>query len=386
MRILGRGETALSIKKIYPDALMFDDSNQNEYDKESEVLTVVSPGIPPHNQLVQNTKNIISEYDLFNDDMPFSIWISGTNGKTTTTKMLQHLLKENDSQCGGNIGLPLADMDKTKDIWILETSSFTLHYTNKTKPNIYILLPVSDDHLSWHGSFKKYEKAKLKPLLLMTSDDVAIIPSKFKDYKTKAKTIYYENTKDLENKFEIDSTNIDFKEPFLMDAVLALSVSKIITKKIEYNKINTFIQDPHKLEEFQDNKNRTWVDDSKATNVDATIQALKTYKDMKIYLILGGDDKGANLKPLFDELIQHDVTLYLIGKNSDTLSELSSQYNINATIVKTLTNAVNDINHDYKPLNTSVALLSPAAASLDQFSSYRHRGEKFKELINSLLS
>jgi UDP-N-acetylmuramoylalanine--D-glutamate ligase len=385
MRILGRGKTALSIKKIYPESLIYDDSNKNEYDKESEVLTVVSPGIPPHNQLVQNTKNLISEYDLFNDDMPFSIWISGTNGKTTTTQMLQHILNKVNSQCGGNIGLPLADMDKTKDIWILETSSFTLHYTNKAKPNIYILLPVSDDHLSWHGSFKEYEKAKLKPLLLMNNDDIAIIPSKFKDYKTKAKTLYYENTKDLECEFDIDNTNVNFKEPFLMDAVLSLAVSKIVTNKIDYKTINTFVQDPHKLEEFKDNKNRTWIDDSKATNVDATMQALKTYKDKKMYLILGGDDKGANLKPLFDELIQYDVTLYIIGKNSDILSVLSAEYQINAKIVATLTNAVHEINNDYKPLSNSVAILSPAAASLDQFSSYKHRGEKFKELINSLL-
>ncbi|MDC0933789.1 Mur ligase family protein, partial [Arcobacteraceae bacterium] len=203
MRILGRGKTALSIKKIYPNASLYDDSNESEYDIKSDELTVVSPGIPPHNTLVKNTKNLISEYDLFSKEMPFSVWISGTNGKTTTTQMLQHLLNDDNSQCGGNIGYPLALMDKTKKTWILETSSFTLHYTNTAKPNIYILLPVHDDHLSWHGSFVEYEKAKLKPLELMDTNDIAIIPSKFKDFKTKAKTIFYENTQDLEKEFEI---------------------------------------------------------------------------------------------------------------------------------------------------------------------------------------
>jgi len=386
MRILGLGKTALAIKEVYPDAIMYDDKNKNEYNKDSEELTVVSPGIPPHNQLVKDTKNKISEYDLFAEQMPFSVWISGTNGKTTTTQMLQHLLNSSNSQCGGNIGFPLAHMDKSKDIWILETSSFTLHYTNIAKPNIYILLPVSDDHLSWHGNFKEYEKAKIKPLSLMNSDDIAIVPSKFKNYTTKAKTIFYENTQDLEKEFGIDSNKVNFKEPFLIDAILALCVSQIITNKVDYNKINTFVQDPHKLEEYKDAQNRLWVDDSKATNVDATIQALKTYKNNKIYLILGGDDKGADLKPLFDELIDCDVELYLIGKNSDTLKNLSMKYNLNAKKVDYLKDAVNEIHDDYMDSNNSVAMLSPAAASLDQFSSYKERGEKFKEFINSLIN
>ena len=384
MRILGAGKTGLSIKEVYKDASIFDDTKIDEYDVNSNELTVVSPGIPPHNNLVQNTKNLISEYDLFYDEMPFTIWISGTNGKTTTTQMLQHLLSSESSQCGGNIGFPVASMDKTKKIWILETSSFTLHYTNTAKPNIYILLPISEDHLSWHGNFEEYEKAKLKPLSLMTESDIAIIPAKFKEYQTNAKVIYYNNTKELEKEFNITSKKIDFKEPFLMDAVLALSATKMITKSINYNKINTFVQDPHKLEEFKDSKNRIWVDDSKATNIDATIQAIRTYKTDKLFLILGGDDKGANQTPLFEELVTYDVTLYLIGKNSELLKELSIKYKINALIVDTLKNAVEQINKDNNGFNTSISLLSPAAASLDQFSSYKERGEKFKEFVNSI--
>ena len=384
MRILGAGKTGLSIKEVYKDASIFDDTKIDEYDVNSNELTVVSPGIPPHNNLVQNTKNLISEYDLFYDEMPFTIWISGTNGKTTTTQMLQHLLSSENSQCGGNIGFPVATMDKTKKIWILETSSFTLHYTNTAKPNIYILLPVSDDHLSWHGSFEEYEKAKLKPLSFMTTNDIAIIPSKFKTYKTDAKVIYYSNTKDLEKEFKIDSRKVHFKEPFLLDAILALCVTKLITDTINYSKINLFKQDPHKLEEFKDSKNRIWVDDSKATNIDATIQAIRTYKTNKLFLILGGDDKGANLIPLFEELINYEVTLYLIGKNSEQLQMLSIQYGINAQKVDTLKNAVEQINKDNNGFNASISLLSPAAASLDQFSSYKNRGEKFKEFVNSI--
>jgi len=100
MRILGKGKTAQAIYKKYSKAKMFDDNDKDIYDLNSDELTVVSPGIPPHNFLVKNTKNLISEYDLFKNDMPYSIWISGTNGKTTTTQMLQHLLKDKNSFVG----------------------------------------------------------------------------------------------------------------------------------------------------------------------------------------------------------------------------------------------------------------------------------------------
>jgi len=384
MRILGRGKTALSIKERYPAASIYDDSNKNEYNSESEDMTIVSPGIPPYNELVCNTRNLISEYDLFADEMPFSVWISGTNGKTTTTQMLQHLLVEYGSQSGGNIGFPLASMDKFKKIWILETSSFTLHYTNIAKPNIYILLPVKEDHLSWHGTFKDYEKAKLKPLEIMLKDDIAIIPSKFRNYKTKATIICYDNIEDINKEFEIDSSKIKFKEPFLTDAALALSVSKMITGKIDYKKINTFTQDSHKLEEFYDLKKRIWVDDSKATNCDATIQAVKTYKKKNIFLILGGDDKGVSLIPLFEEIKHYNIELFLIGQNSSLLTNLSLQYNVNAKKMNTLELAILEINKLYIDEINSIAILSPAAASFDQFQSYKDRGEKFKKFVNSL--
>lgn len=384
MRILGKGKTAQAIKEVYQDSILYDDNDLESFDKDSDELTVVSPGIPPYNQLVQNTKNLISEYDLFYDKMPFSIWISGTNGKTTTTQMLQHLLKSHNSQCGGNIGFPIASLDTNKLIWILETSSFTLHYTNKAKPNIYLLLPISDDHVSWHGTYKEYEESKLKPLSLMNENDIAIIPSKFKSYKTDTKTIYYENSIDLANQFDIDTNKIDFKEPFLLDALLALIATKLKTGVIEYDKINSFIQDPHKIEEFYDKKQRVWIDDSKATNIDATIQALKTYQNKKIYLILGGDDKGANLIPLFEVLVNFDVELFLIGKNEEDLYSLANKYKIKSIKCNVLQEAVNKINENFLDNKNGVAMLSPAAASLDQFSSYKERGEKFKEFVKYL--
>ena len=332
--------------------------------------------------MVKQSNNIQSDYDLFSDDMPFSIWISGTNGKTTTTQMTQALLKKYNSVCGGNIGIPLSDLSTQASIWILETSSFTLHYTNKSKPNLYILLPISEDHITWHGSFNEYKEAKLKPLKFMNEGEIAIIPFEYKDYETKACKITYSNTDDLCKKFNIDKSKIKFNEPFLLDAVLAMASKKILFDEIDYETINEFVIDEHKIEEFYDNKNRLWINDSKATNVDATINALVSYRKKEIHIILGGDDKGANLKPLFENIKDLNINIYSIGLNSNKIIELSKKYNINVEDCKVLSVAVKLI--DEKISSNCISILSPAAASLDQFSSYSHRGKEFKHLVHNL--
>ena len=382
IRILGKGITALALKDKFPDATLYDDNDFNQYDLNSNEVTVVSPGIPPYNNMVLNSKNLISDYDLFASIMPFSIWISGTNGKTTTTQMCQHLLKEYGSIYGGNIGVPLSHLDEKAPIWILETSSFTLHYTNNTKPNIYILLPISEDHITWHGSFEEYKNAKLKPLSLMNENDIAIIPDEFKDFKTNAHLITYKNSDDLCEHFNIDKNEIKFKEPFLLDAILAIATKKIIFDEIDYKLINEFIIDKHKVEEFRDFKNRLWIDDSKATNVDATINAIVPYNDKNIHIILGGDDKGANLIPLFENIKDLDIHVYAIGSNTEKIFKYCQEYNINVESCVYLSIAISKIDLALK--ENSVAMLSPAAASLDQFKSYAHRGDEFKNLVHSL--
>lgn len=381
MRVLGKGKTALSIKEVFKDVKLFDDNDKDIYDINSDELTIVSPGIPPYNYLVQNTKNPASDYDLFLDKDKFTIWISGTNGKTTTTQMIYHLLKKSGFECGGNIGTPLAQIENS-DKLILETSSFTLHYTNRVKPNIYILLPISDDHLSWHGTFEEYKNSKLKPLSMMDKNDIAIIPAEYKGFESGAKIYTYKDSNDLIEQFGLKRDSIRFNEPFLLDSLLALCVVKLLDKKIDYDLINSFKVDIHKVEEFKDESGRVWVDDSKATNVDATIWALKGYKDKKIFLILGGDDKGADLNPLFKELQNYDVEIFNIGANCERLNSLANEYNIIYNSCEILEKSVEII--DEKHNEKSVAILSPAAASLDQFSSYKQRGEKFKEFVHNL--
>ena len=183
--LFGYGVTTKALTKLFPHARFYDDKvvkpfkdkngfrvkPSSEFNPKYSDLEVPSPGIPPSNPLILQAKNLISEYDCFAKDSPLSIWISGTNGKTTTTQMMQHLLKDKGSEAGGNIGTPLADLNLDANLWILETSSFTMHYTNTAVPNIYVLLPINPDHLSWHGSMNEYEKAKLKPIKMMSEGD-----------------------------------------------------------------------------------------------------------------------------------------------------------------------------------------------------------------------
>ena len=392
----GYGKTTAAIAKRFGRCDTFDDKfDQKEafgtntlnpmetFDPAASTLEVVSPGIPPHNAGVSRAKNLVSEYDFFADVMPFSVWISGTNGKTTTTQMVQQLLANRGSVMGGNIGTPVTELDETAPIWVLETSSFTLHYTDIAVPNIYLLLPITEDHTTWHGSFKSYAAAKLKPLAKMKEGELAVIPRAYEGkVDTDAFVVYYDDTADLAECFGIDCSKLRFNEPFLMDAVMALAVTKSLFNELDYDLLNTFKVDPHKLEEVRDSKGRLWVDDSKATNVDATIAGLKGYAKRPIHLILGGDDKGADMKPLFEAIKDLDVTVYAIGSNRPKLAELCVDFKLKCEECGFLDIAVSKIGQVLD--KEGVAILSPAAASLDQFSSYKERGEKFQDSIAKL--
>jgi len=346
----------------------------SQFDPEKSKLEITSPGIPPTHPLIKKAKNLISELDYFYNPSTFQIWITGTNGKTTTTQMIHFLLEK--SEIGGNIGIPLKNLNPHKK-WVIEVSSFQLYYTKKAKPNILVILPIKEDHISWHGSFENYVKAKLSPLKRMNKRDIVIMPKEF-DTKTDAFKILYENEKDLIEYFGFKE--FDFKTPFLLDEVIARGVYKILTFKDK--RLKDFKIDSHKLEEFKDSKNRTWVDDSKATNVDATLNALKRYKDKKIHLIIGGVDKGQDFEELFEFMKNLDIKLYIIGENRENFINLAKKYLINFLDSYSLENAVKDIDKNLK--ENEIALLSPACASFDQFKSYKDRGEKFKKCVYSL--
>jgi UDP-N-acetylmuramoylalanine--D-glutamate ligase len=421
--LFGYGLTTKAIaKKLGGGCTFYDDNCQEPYTDENEnrilpsslfdpdksQLEVTTPSLPPKHPLIQKAKHLLSEYDYFlgrvlcphnttntntptqsvlsGDNtlqhMPFTIWISGTNGKTTTTQMLTRLLEKKGALSGGNIGTPLADLDEKAPIWVLETSSFTLHHTHVASPDIYLLLPITPDHLDWHGTPEQYEADKLKPLLTMKEGELALVPKGLNLPKTRAYVVEYDSNDFLCDYFNLDASKLHYKGAFLQDALLSLAITKVLFDETDYALLNTFKRDAHRQEECKDAKGRLWVNDSKATNLDATIQAIKGYADREICLILGGDDKGVDLTPLFKAMKGLTLTLYTIGANNDKLLTLAKQYHIDAVEAKNIENAVKQIDRQLTLEN--VALLSPAAASFDQFNSYKHRGETFIGLVKKL--
>jgi len=381
-----------------------DDNNNTirpskEFNPDESTLEVTTPSLPPKHPLIKQAKHLLSEYDFFAlrqaqgtnitksvpvpvEAKPFSIWISGTNGKTTTTQMLTHILEKRGAINGGNIGTPLADLDENAPIWILESSSFTLHHTQVASPDIYLLLPITPDHLDWHGTPEAYEADKLRPLLTMKEGELALVPKGLTLPQTDAYVVEYDSDAFLCDYFGLDASKLDYKGAFLQDALLSLAITKVLFDETDYALLNTFKRDAHRQEELTDAKGRLWVNDSKATNLDATIQAVKGYADKHIHLILGGDDKGIDMSPLFEQMKPLILTLYTIGENNDTLLRLAKQYNIQTVACGTMDVAVKNI--DTHLTRESIALLSPAAASFDQFKSYKHRGETFMELVKNL--
>ena len=399
--LFGYGKTTRAIAKRFGPCTFFDDKvtvpQRDEernlllppmlFEPQKSELEVPSPGIPPSNPLIKRAENLISEYDLFlskefnrSEKLPYTVWVSGTNGKTTTTQMITHLLKKRGAVSGGNIGTPLAELDQNAPIWVLETSSFTLHYTKYAKPDLYLLLPVTPDHIEWHGSEKEYLDDKLKPLLKMREGEAVILPKSLADAKTNGFKIAYDDPKELAEYFSIDISKVEFEGAFLLDAVLALGVAKILFDEIDYEKINSFELKPHRQEKIYDSKERLWINDSKATNIDATIKALEPYANRRILLILGGDDKGVDLTPLFETLEEYDLKIFAIGANAKKVADLAKSFQIEHSLCETLKVALQEIDKEHT--ETSVALLSPAAASLDQFTSYAQRGEIFKNIIS----
>jgi len=395
--LFGYGLTTKAIaKKLGGGCTFFDDNVKEAYtdeegnhilpshlfDPEESGLEVTTPSLKPNHPLIKSAKNLLSEYDYFAKEMPFSIWISGTNGKTTTTQMLTHLLEKRGALSGGNIGTPLAELDINAPIWVLESSSFALHHTHTASPDIYLLLPITPDHLDWHDTAEQYEAAKLKPLLTMKEGELALVPKGLNLPKTNAYVVEYDTNAFVAEYFKLDSSKVRFKAAFLQDALLALAVTKVLFDEADYALMNSFTIDAHRQEELKDAKGRLWVNDSKATNMDATIQALKGYADKHIHLILGGDDKGVDLTPLFESMRVLNLTLYTIGANSDKLLGLAKAYHIDAVESQNIETAIKQI--DRVHTLESVALLSPAAASFDQFKSYKHRVETFMKLVKQL--
>ena len=294
------------------------------------------------------------------------IWVSGTNGKTTTTQMLESILSPFGARAGGNIGTPLITLyEQNAPLWILETSSFALHYTRTATPSIYALLPLSPDHISWHNGFENYVCDKLSPLARMDAHSVAILPSALRDHRLckefAGEMIYYADSSDLRayllknglgDEKALDS--LPFFEPFLLDAYIALCCAFALSRQCPHITTATFLPTlasftigAHRMEEFYVRAfGAEWlfVDDSKGTNTDATLQAITRYKDRTLFLILGGDDKGADCSEIFTLLAGlKRVEIFTIGSNEPKLLDLAARHSVKAHKCGTLDCAMEKI-------------------------------------------
>jgi len=315
-----------------------------------------------------------------------SIVVTGTNGKSTTCKIIAHLLKKNkfNVKLGGNIGTPVLNLKMKKNIFIvIEASSFQLSHSKFIHPNYAILLNIANDHLDWHGSMLNYIESKLRVFNLQTKKDNALINSKFQKTFKKKKylsklikinlNLYRKIKVKINNGYLKSNTNNEN-----MSFVYTLSKLLKINDKAFIKSMNTFVGLPHRYETFLRKKNTIYINDSKATSFEAAKFALTSSKN--IFWILGGLPKYKDKIDL-KNIKKNIIKSYIIGKNVNFFkNQLKNK--IKFSVTRNLTNSIIKILKDIKlskNLNNTV-LLSPGAASFDQFKNFEDRGDKFKKI------
>jgi len=353
---------------------------------------VMSPGINILKSkfkkiLLKNKKKIITDLDLFflKNKVQKSIVITGTNGKSTTCSLIHHILKKNriKNKLVGNIGKPVLDEKfKKKEIYIIEASSFQLEYSKFIKPYCAAILNLSQDHLDWHGSKKKYVKSKFKIFNNQTKKDIAFLNNlslkklyKKNNFLGKLKYIRNNSIKisDSQNPYlqlEANKNNVQF----------AYSISKIfnINKKAFLKSLKSFKGLAHRHEIFLKFDNYTFINDSKATSFESTKYALRSNDN--ILWITGGLPKK-NDKINIDEFKKRIIKVFIIGKHTKFFVKHINK-KIKFEIAYNLQTAVNKVFKFLKNKKRLTILFSPASASYDQFKNFADRGDKFKLLVN----
>ncbi len=377
---------------------------------QNSAFCILSPSIPTDAPVLNTLKEKNIEY--FSDIEYVSrlnnnekmIIITGTNGKTTTTALVSHILSEKfKAPYCGNIGIsPVEYISKNPDYFVIEASSYQLNYSDTLKPKIGIFTNLTPDHILWHKSLNNYFEAKAKPFYNMDESDFAILNyddeyTKKLASKIKAKTYYFtlfepkeENTIYLKNDKIIFNNEeiIDINEMKIigphnvqnaMCAILSAIIVGLDTKTIQ-KALKSFKPIEHRLEYVRTLDGTDYYNDSKATNPEASIVAINSFKDKRVVLIAGGRDKMTSLKEFIDVIKEKISKVILIGEATKRFrDELSQQGYINTVNSKSLEEAIDIASLD-KP---DVVLLSPACASFDMFESYEKRGEAFKNYVLS---
>lgn len=381
-------------------------------------FAVISPGVPTHSKIVQSfierKIKIISELEFASSFCKGKILaITGTNGKTTTTALTGHLLQTAGMKhiVAGNIGSAFSEYVLeigANDYAVLEVSSFQLDWIEKFTPHAAAILNITPDHLNrYDNTMENYVRAKYRIFENMNSSSTLILNFDspiFTQYNFEAKAViqYFTLQNKIENGIAFDGENLILSnsnakrnicsrgnisikgEHNLMNAMAAILLAKSINVDDEAIRqgLRTFPGVEHRLEFVAEINGITFINDSKATNVDSVWYALKSY-EKNIYLILGGEDKGNDYSQIKELILQRVKKIFAIGSSARKVydyfhtlveCEVASDFN---SIVKTVLN---------EGKQSDILLLSPACASFDMFDNYEHRGKVFKEVVRSFKS
>ena len=375
-------------------------------------VLVLSPGIPiDHSVAVafkRAGKAVVGETELAARFIKAPIIaVTGTNGKTTTVSMLAQVLTKsgyNAAACG-NIGEPMinfCDMDNNA-VAVAEISSFQLETLNSLCPHIAVILNVTEDHLNRHYNMENYIFLKKKLLKNSSEAEYAVlnyddaIVRKFSE-NIKAQTIFFSVQERVKGAF-YENGNLYFGKEKIMsaselptnglhnvqNALAVIAAAKIMGVKNEdiASGLSDFKGIKHRIELVGKYNGITYIDDSKGTNVDATLKAIATLNEETV-LLLGGKNKGYDYGKLFQALIHSNVKhAILYGENRYALLKKAMEYSYEkVTVCENFSFAVRVA--ALKAEAGQTVLLSPASASFDEFASYEERGDKFVEIVQSI--
>jgi UDP-N-acetylmuramoylalanine--D-glutamate ligase len=374
-------------------------------------LIVLSPDVPadlpPLADARRRGVRVVGEVELA---APFlkgrTIGITGSNGKTTTTSLVGHILRAAalPVQVGGNIGTPVTAMVETSraDGWnVLELSSFQLETISEFRAHIALALNVTENHLDRHRTFQNYAAAKARLFETQRAGDFAVLNAEdpvcvgYAD-RTPATVQWFSSRREvspgaslrggdlvLDGRPLMTARDIPIRGLHNVENVLAASIASAraeVRHEAIAAAVRTFQAVEHRLEFVRNVSGIDFYNDSKATSVDATLKALDAFPG-GLWVILGGKDKGLDYSPLRAPLAAKARAALLIGAAA---AKIAAQLQGATPLVdsKTLDAAVAHAYANSRPGDT--ILLAPACASFDQFKSFEHRGEMFKQIVSQL--
>ena len=385
--------------------------NQLDLIDDSFDYMIKNPGIKFDNPVVLKAKSlnieVVNEIEIAYDYLPKNvkiIGITGSNGKTTTTTMIYEILKMkyDNVYLAGNIGYPLSQIVKDikeNSILVMEISDHQLCDMYDFKTDISMLLNLVHAHIDFHGTYEKYMEMKKRIFNNHTEKDIAILNYNNNDVLSltgdiKSKKIYFSSTNEKDAYIKIGAIYYKNEEVIKLDKIKLKGIhnyenimASIIALKefdVENEIIEKYLSNfngvEHRIEYVRTLNGRVFYNDSKSTNNEATITALKTFNTPTI-LIMGGLDRNIPFDDL-KEYLTNVKAIVCFGETKDKIKEFANKNNLECYVLDDLessTKKAYEISSDKDTI-----LLSPACASWDQFKSFEDRGDLFKEIVNGL--